>query len=184
MNLRMCFNQTSVINLALLSTQHSPQVTIPTPTLPRRNPNSVSIAVGEDEEPMTDENSQLGQAQSSPVLRKARRDSGAVQRADIDEEYMDKFQDHRKFLLTILQTSLILSGNVGRIKVTPCTNNKNNSGLLTNTNGQLSSRKSSCCSHEAHSSAQNFELPQTDLDAVRQSLFKKGVRKWCGEKKK
>ena len=52
-DLRMCFTHTSVINLALLPEQHSPQIMSPTQSYLKVTQHLSSIADGEDEDPMT-----------------------------------------------------------------------------------------------------------------------------------
>ena len=119
----MCFTQTSVINLTLLSEQHSPQVTEPNLILPQNSPY-INLCCGrrggsKDSWKFSARTSSIfscawGICSSDGTERPGR---SATSNPKTKKEYMEKFPYRLKFFLTILKTSFIKSKITIRIKV-------------------------------------------------------------------
>ena len=134
LGLRVCFTQTSVINLALLPEQHSPQGMGPTSSYLKINSNFISIADGDDDDLLTVENFQFGQAPvfSIMVFEQNGETQGAVQRAAQRRRvHGEVVGTTTSFFLTNLKTLFFEPGIIGGIKLTmPCTTSRNKSRML------------------------------------------------------
>ena len=125
MDLPKYITQMEVINLALLSETHNPQVVRPTSFHFISNGDLVPIADGDGEDLLGIGNSPLGHAPSSPVpeenlvSRRARGDWGAVQRAAQRRRVRGEVPVlQHKDILPVLKTWFIKSGTVGGVRVT------------------------------------------------------------------
>ena len=139
-DLRMCSTLMSVLILALLPQRHSPQAISPTLSYIKVTRFFVD---GDEEDLMTVENAQLGQAPNSPVPEgylphTARRDPGAVRRVAQRRRAHVEVPVPPRFL-AILKTSFVESRITGVIKITmPAITSRNKSRMLFNDiNGQL-----------------------------------------------